>query len=636
MGLLLVPYLLGQYFWFAILCLPIISMIPYANTITTKDFFSATDAVPWSDSKDPTWFLHVTDLNLDARNPTSNSTIFSRFKFAVDMVQPKKVFISGGVTSNKEPNAKFFQHRRQHKEDWDLFENLIDSTGVRDRLFVVAGSNDIFNIKSYDSESNYARMILGNKNDYQMRVTDFTSGNDTFRVVALNPYEFPTATHRLTNWVFPSIELRRNIYKELSKTDAPITFVLAHHPAWMWYPTYDTSKENAMSMLLIASQRTRFYLTGHVNDGDVPMFMHHGNALEVVGTSLEKCDRVGVITIDNNRAMYHNVFLNRSMPLVLLTNPVTTRQTSGLDVFNERKMSIRALAFSDREVNLLVTGEGINDTLKFERNVAPNVRLYSLSVELPYGPHNFVFSGDWTGSIDFTTGNTIVGFKEDAYVTQGTTAYQFLFALFFIVIVFVTIPVPVTGAGWNFDKWIHGRDNLETHWQFALCGGFIAIKKRLGQMPYWFQFVLFLATLWPLCLPITFFSIDGDAAILCIWGYVSSSKLFRLFIGYRLGFMYLVFVIMPIIFMASALIGTGGRSAVILFDAIVYIGALCGNGYAIYLLCDVGGLVSGLASPMFVFIPILLHVILWVSGCKFLQRRGYEREEEATFLSHQV
>ena len=633
MGVLILPYLLAQYFWFAVICLPLISLIPFGSTRTTKDFFSSTDSVPWSDEKDPTWFLHVTDLYLNARDPKGSTATFEKFKFAVDLIQPEKIFVSGGVASNEELDAKMFKYRRQHKEDWDLFEKLVESTGVRDKMFVTAGSNDVFNVKSYDSGSNYARAILGDEDGYQMRVTDFKSGNDTFRVVTLNPYQFPTASYRLTNWVFPTIELRRRLYDELVKPDAPITIVMAHHPASMWYPTYDTTRSNAMSMILIASQRTRFYLTGHVNHGDAPMFMHHGNALEVVGTSLAKVDRVGVITFDNNRAMYHNVYLNRTLPLVLLTNPVVTQQTSGLDVFNEKKMSIRALVFSDREVTLIITGEGINDTLKLERHVATNVALYSLQVELPFGAHHFAFSGDWTGSIDFSTGNTIVGFTEAEYVTQGTTSYQFLFALFYIFIVFITLPIDVTGIGWNFDRWLNGHDTLDSHWQFAFFGGFIAIKNRFSQMPLWFRVSTFVATVWPLFLPAAFFSIDGNVAMLWLWGYVCEWRCFRLFIGFRLGFMYLVFVLMPILFMASAVTATSGRSIVLILDFIIYFGALCGNGYAIYLLCDVGGFVAGATSPMFVFIPLILHVMLWIACKKLLDRLRHPREEETNFIT---
>ena len=81
MGVLILPYLLAQYFWFAVICLPLISLIPFGSTRTTKDFFSSTDSVPWSDEKGPTWFLHVMDRYLNARTKGSVAT-FERFQFA--------------------------------------------------------------------------------------------------------------------------------------------------------------------------------------------------------------------------------------------------------------------------------------------------------------------------------------------------------------------------------------------------------------------------------------------------------------------------------------------------------------------------------------------------------------------------
>ena len=164
-----------------------------------------------------------------------------------------------GVASNEELDAKLLKYRRQHKEDWDLFEKLVDSTGVRDKMFVTAGSKDVFMLRA-------AATTRGRfwETKMDIRCELLTSGSDTFRVVTLNPYQFPAASYRLTNWAFPTIELRRRLCGELVKPDAPITIVMA-----VWYLTYDTTR----SMILMASQRTRFYLTGHGN---------HGNALEVV------------------------------------------------------------------------------------------------------------------------------------------------------------------------------------------------------------------------------------------------------------------------------------------------------------------------------------------------------------------
>jgi hypothetical protein len=448
----------------------------------------------------------------------------------------------------------------------------------------------------------------------------------------LNPFGFPTPDYEMLKWVFPSNDLRRWLYGNLSVDDDATTIVLAHHPARMWYPTYDTTKTDSMPMILAASRATRFFLSTK-SYGQEPTFLHQGNVLEAMVPALSENAAVGILTFDNHRAMYYLVPLTADdRPVALLTNPVSTRMISGLDVFNEGTFEVRAIVFGRGNVVLNVSGP-FEGTLKKVRDLDDSVSLWSLPVaNLAFGYYTLNLSGDWSGGFNFVVGNTIRGFEEEFYVKEPTVAYQFLFALFLLVALFLGVPVDVTGISDYFDEWIQDTGR-ESYWLAAVFGGFIVIKHRLVRMPRWFQVLLFCAVIWPLALPIAIFTTDGKVAMLWLWGYVCGGKAFGLFDGPRLSLFYILFVIFPIMLVASAAVGTLLKSPAVIVDLIVYLAGIGGNMYAAYSIADICGNTAGGTSPMFVFIPVILHVSLWISVVYVLKLGNLTRLSSVILLS---
>jgi hypothetical protein len=626
MSISLARYLIAQYVWLLVLAIPFLSLIDVTEPQLTKDFFSASNPTGFNASIDPAWFLHVSEFQLNAQDPSSYSNVSDRMSAALSILHPQKVFISGGIVANTDAEP-YFTHRSQHSDDWALYDRLMSNLSIpSDDLYVVAGDTDIFGIASYDSPSNHARAILGNSTAFDFQVRDFTASDQAFRVVLLNPYRFPTATFGLVKWAFPTIELRRRIYAELLKPDGVTTIVLSHHPASMWNPTYDTTKENAMPNILIASANTRFFLSGHINHENYPAFLHHGNVLEAVAAPLGAYPALGVVTFDNRRAAYHHVRLTPGKPVVLLTSPVSSNATSGLDVFNEPRFRVRALVFGAENVTLRVSG-AVNGILSFDRLLAPGVSLWSLPAELPFGVHEIVLDGDWAGVCNFTTGNSVPGFKEPGYVGEASIVYQFLFVWLFVFVVVIAVPIEPTGVGEDFDHWVSTRGG-ESRWLLAVAGGLIVVKRRIFRMPPRFQWALFAAVLWPIALPAAFFKIEGITAILWLWGYAASGTTQSLFVGAKLAVAYIACVIIPIILVASAAVAVQFQSKVVIVDLVVYLTGLAANGYFVYFLMDLCGTLAGLTSPMFLFIPIIMHLLLWRSVVDVLkeQRRRTDAE----------
>jgi hypothetical protein len=395
----------------------------------------------------------------------------------------------------------------------------------------------------------------------------------------------------------------------------------------MWNPTYDTTKENAMTNILIASTNTRFFLSGHIDVSDYPTFLHHGNVLEAVAPRLSHYPTLGILTFDNHRAAYHHVRVSEGRPIILLTSPIANNEISGLDVFNEQQFSIRALVFQAENVTLKVSG-AVTGILEFERWIHPGVGLWSLPVELRFGLHTLIMSGDWNGECHFTTGNSVPAFMENGYIQEASTAYEFLFAWLFCFAAIITVPVEPTGIGESFDRWL-GMQSSESQWTLAIVGGFLVIKKRIRKMKKGFQWALFVAVLWPIGLPIAFFRIEEITAVLWLWGYTANGKLQTLFVGAKLAVCYLVCVITPVVMMASAGVGGQLQVKVVIVDIFVYIIGIAGNGYFVYFLMDLCGTIAGLTSPMFMFMPIVLNGLLWWSFTRVIKEERTRMDAES-------
>jgi hypothetical protein len=597
-----VDHLIAQYLWLTVISLPALTIIGWDTTQLTSDFFSAKPTSPFHSDEDPVWFMHTTDLSIDARLPTSYSVVYERLHRALTLLRPQKVFVSGGVVSNCE-HRSYFQYERQHSEDWNLYEMLISELSVNaSDVFVVAGDSEVFGVESFDSEDNFARRLFGSSEDgYRTQVRRFGK----FRVILLNPYDFPTPPYGLVRWASPSLAHRRAIRELLTSVDDVTTIVLSHHPAMMWTPSFDTSRIDVMRMMLAAATNTRFFLSGHI-DPEFPILMHHGDVLEAVCSPLATFARVGMVTFDNNRAAYHTVELTEET-VVILTYPTPLSQISGLDVFNRRDFSVRALVFGRENVTLNVHG-AVEGRLEKQRILRPNVSLWALPCRgLGYGKHRIEMSGDWDGECEFFVGNSLVGFREPNYLHEGNVQNQFLFVWFFAFAAVIAVPVSLRGIGEDFD-----RVEPEQRRSWLVKGlGFLVVKRRIRQMPTLFQGVFFAATMWPIALPISFFKSESLLGMVWLYGYLCGWRAFSLAISALAAFCYLGFVITPVALMASAFIATKFRHPVVIVDGVVYCAGLIGNVLVVrYGIVD-EGLFAGFTSPCFLIIPVILHGMLW-------------------------
>jgi hypothetical protein len=195
-----------------------------------------------------------------------------------------------------------------------------------------------------------------------------------------------------------------------------------------------------------------------------------------------------------------------------------------------------------------------------------------------------------------------------------------IYALVLLVAAALTLPVQFVGVGNSFTRWMEGRDG-RTHWRFAIFGGFLAVHKRFMVAPPWLRIPLFLSVLYTLFCPTLVFTLDGAISVLYTWGYISDGTSIFSFWGLRFNAMFVYFIVMPILAMVSGYQILKERRGLFVVDVVFYVASFAGWGWVLYSLVHMYGFLSGLTSPLFVFIAVYLHVALHVWGVRNFHQR---------------
>lgn len=659
----IIPYLLSQYVWLILLCLLYLLIVPFKLPQSTKDFFFTTIDEDWNSSSKPYWLLHVSDLHISSVRSNSYENIYNRMKAALDNINPQYIIISGDITDNSR-KSNFREYIKMEKNDWDLYDKLILSLNLNQsyKLIQAAGNHDIYNIKRFTSSNHYANGRLYNSSNYHFQIHKFSPDPNEITIISMNPYEFPVPPNDMLMWANPKDSFRKELINLLHNITSRYVILNAHHPALNWYPTYATASDVTMNEILTQTRNVRFFLSGHLHPKK-PYFMHHGDTLEVVATPLFRNNEVGLITFDNHRAAYHQIDLSKK-PYGAITSPVPLDQVSGLDTYfnsetidsqilssqtsekvhSSQKVStfsdknkkdspiiseLRVLMFTDKKDLNLVASGAVSGRLNCSF-IEKAVQICSLSIPSMNGSiHSIEVTGDWSGSVEFTVSKTAIGFTEIPYNDDSTVGWCFLFVIFYIFCIIMTLPVDFININESFNRWVHEKSS-QAHWLFSIFGGFLIVKSNAQNSNLLIKISLFLASLWTVVLPISFFQIDGSVAVLWLWGYICLNKNIFVFYGMKFASLFITFVMFPILLILSSIEMTKSIEKVFYFDVAVYIAFAAGWLYTISVLVEWYGFEFGLTSPLITLIPIYLHVITikYIVERSKLELRNYKAENE--------
>lgn len=603
------PSLISHYCWILWLVFPVLFVLPILYPKRTKTFHSSPEIHAWNSSKNPIWFLHMSDLHLSGKRK-SYQYIANAMNWSLGKFKPHQVVIAGDLTDNQ-GMEKVRPYRRQIEEDWNLYRELLAQFGLNNSNLVhTVGNHDVYSVQAFDSPDNYAKRYFPNISEFHMSVKFYEYENTKFKFVILNKYDFPSAPICFLQWSFVDAEFKKRLVDELAKDDCDISIVVSHNPALRYHTLSRFSK------ILENTHNTRFMLSGHWH----PMqggYLHFGDVLEVVSPPLFRIPRVGVVTFDNQRAVHTIIDMNDDVNAVM-TNPVPRNQTSGRDVFNAKSSEIRAIGFSENELDLRVSG-AVTGKLSRVRKLKDGVYLYSLPMTLPDGDYVLHREGDWHGSVEFTIGNTVKPFYEKPYMNRSSYGWSIVFIWMLLPALFLVIPVMPSA--------------LQGVKETASCFGvilrsFVSLKMRIMGLPISFRTLLLASMIVCLILPISMFDIQGLTCVFHLVGNFLGREYKYHYMGTKYGITYLFGMLYPTLNVINGIDYYRRNKIYAVIDALFICYGLYRWIYDFMWLFDMFGTSYAAVSPLMTVVPILLYgnLILWGLRCTARKEDTDDRE----------
>ncbi|KAK8891655.1 Transmembrane protein 62 [Tritrichomonas musculus] len=598
----------SQYFWLLFIssfCYFGIKYIPYQDSGIIK---SSTSTSKWNDDLDPIWFGHLTDIHLNSLDTKTNYRFFNAIS-ALSNLSVDDLLITGDLVDNWGEKI-FSKYGHQYVQDY-IFYNESISKYLKNFKNVIdmAGNHDEFGIYNFNSKNHHYLdySIFFTRQKYQ-KVDDFWASSfetPNFIFVLLNPYLYPAPHAKFDYFVRPTTEILDFVEKELDKhknAQKPV-IVACHYPMYFWLRTA-LSSQNKKFIDIIRDSNAAIFISGHIHPS-VSVFEHHNGFLEVAAADIGEHSSYSLCVFDNSRVSFHT-FRDLQFPKVILTHPIPVRQTSNRNVFDETNTAIRLLVFGNNSLNIKVRG-AVEGTLKYQREIRPNVYLYSIPISLDTGYHTIEFYGDWDYSCDFYVGNQIQSFKERRYGSTNLFGTAIIYSIIFaIIIFFILYPGRLIT-----DSLFHSCIGVPC---FDAFFGFFSIRQRIRYLPMWLRIELFLSFLAPLVLPISFVDDEGHYGILCLYGYSFDWTFVYDIWGQLISMVYELCVVLVAALFASGMAVSEPWHPIFIIDGIT---AIVGFFFGIYFLntavMEASGPFLTNLSPLFILMPIILHFTILTS-----------------------
>lgn len=620
----IVPYLLSEVFWaVALTCFCMIGL-KYTPTRTVGEIFSKKSAKTWDSTQRPIIVGQLSDIHLNSRVGESTNRL-TRALNQLSYLSTDVVMITGDLVDNKKDDYAIGD---QFEPDWVFYRQCLNAANLTYKVLDITGNHDEYGLAKFSSNRhyilNYSRYLsersLGLKDFWVMKYQTEIYGR-TLEIISVNPLKYPTPHAKFGYYIYPTREMMDHIEAELAnKTDADFRILQCHFPLALW-SSFVKSSNGKTIVDLLRIGGVGLVVTGHTHP-DAPWLLHSDGNLEIVALDLRYHNGSALITIDNGRYVYHG-FTTDTVPAAVVTHPVPKAQLSTETVFNEENTEIRVLVFSDTIRNISVYGD-VEGTMKCDDK--NGLRLCSLPMNLKRSPQTrkIHFTGDWEHEMEFVIGDSAVLGKEVIYERPNylTTTYVAL-ALLWLILFVINLPVTPPKFAISANKWILKEDN-KSHWLTCVLLGPLVMKSRihtLGKVP---QTFLFIATLWPLCLPLMFMSVEGSFGIVWTWGYVLQNKFCFEYWGPAFALFYLLTVVCPATVFASGLSVWPNQFLPTVWNVLVYLVGLAMTAFTNwYVVVEAVDVVGSVTSPGYVIIPVVLMAMFGL----LIARKAKPQEE---------
>ena len=410
-----------------------------------KIFTSKISNQIFNSNYNPKIFIHVTDIHctLIKSQRLDGSTVLLNSLYEY---KPDLFLLTGDYVDNYQKPMRL---GGQVEIEWKIFNTSIRTPMSKFKVIDIAGNHDLWGVSSPTSENNYflRNSFIYNKSNVhdeddfflrkiKMEGKTFLLLNDFRFPVIRPPYglEVHTTVHQL--------DLLENMIDNLEEEEC---YILSHYPVDRTI-LIKSSKGHSFEEI-ISKKKVGFLFTGHEHPPKT-ITIHHSSqgGLEFV-TPAAFDKRAGLITIDNDNLIYHEVYIPYygAKPLFFLTYPVPNEQISSHHIFHLNKFEIRLISYAT-ESNIIIKIEGdIEGQFNYVKQLDNEAFLYSYPVELHDGIYK-IHIYDENGlscniNTEFTVGQKYKG-KKELYSTKVKffLGIRFLLIPFWFIILLIIFP----------------------------------------------------------------------------------------------------------------------------------------------------------------------------------------------------
>ncbi|OHT13850.1 Ser/Thr protein phosphatase [Tritrichomonas foetus] len=581
---------IGQYFYFAVLMtigikyrwVPIYKKV---GPIISKNYTEAFDS-----QKNPYWFVHLSDTHINEFNSNYSKRMDDALNSSL-MYKADLLVHTGDITDNFGTDSRP-KYGHQYEGDWIEYSKIFKKyRNCYKHVLGNAGNHDMFGVYSFDSPNFNYKKYSGFDNPiscteefqvskYSLDYFNNETNNDqklNLTFVSLNPFRFPTAHPTMMYYVIPRKDYLDRLEKVITSVDSNDKIIIhSHYPQSFFKPTKSSSGKTSQE--LISQPNTIAYLSGHLHP-IIPIYEHQGmqknsNYIEAINVDVKTNRLYGILTIDNGRTSYHQI--DPSSPnKCLITYPIPINQSSIISGFNDSSAKLRIMCFSDKEFTIRFNGS-FSGNMEFIREIKDNVYLYEFDIpDLPSGIHNLIFDGDWNDEIEFNVKDPIPEFKEAKNV-EYSTCYLVRVALpiLWCFLFFITIPIPFLQSTRYIKFMNEGKLLNIKYWILTISG--LSMRAKIQNLHFVHKLILFIAVLWPTCLPISMMETEGHVGIVMTYGYVIKGMFNYAEHSQDYAIYYLTAIVLPVVMSGASygagipFIGLGGLESFAMFIVSAY------------------------------------------------------------------
>ena len=570
------PFLVSEFGIFFIIIFIIILFFIFPQYHPPKLFHSK-NLKSFNPNYEPKILFHLTDTHTNTNKGSSlkknGSYIFlnSFIKYKPDLI-----LSTGDVVDNFIDSTHLIKVGAQRKRDWKEYNETIRKIISKYPVIDVAGNHDLYCVDSAISEYNYFldySFIFNRsnvKNDDDFFIKKIKMFNLTF--ILINDYRFPVPPPPYGIDVHTNkhqLDLIENMLDNLKEKEC---YILSHYNVDR--ASLIKSSKGHSFQEIISNKKVAAIFTGHIHPKNVKI-IHHGNegGLEFCSSSPFNNKKAGLITIDNDNLIYHEVYIQNEseIPKFFMSYPVPNEQISSHHIFNLNEFEIRVISYYNNKNIILVVEGDVKGKLKYQMTLKNGAMVFGLKINLPNGNyHIHVF--DEKKELcnihrNFTIGNIFKGNKE--YAIHNPRAFIALRFSSIPMIIFLFIIIFPSNINLNNEKieiienYIEykkykDKNKLKTNlfilyfWLIVLSP--FIIRKRFLKLDKYFRNIIFFLSLYPIFLPTYFFDkINGRISfafnVFIVIGYSILYENWAMEITYS----YYLFIIFPIIFFFSSI-----------------------------------------------------------------------------------